>query len=87
MPNEAAQLEQLLELLQQPSVTTSPFFQSNPPAGRGDASTGAPHTMPRPGMTVAPETESPQRRDRPAPVRPPTGDPFTMFPSTPSPAR
>ena len=68
-PDEAAQLEQLQQLLQQPPVATSPFFQPNPAA--------APQTMPRPGMLVAPENAPPPRRGRPAPVRPPTGDPFT----------
>ena len=79
-PDEAAQLEQLQQLLQQPPVATTPFFQPNP-AGRADAPAASPQTMPRPGMLVAPEPRTPPRRGGPAPVRPPTGDPF--FPAPP----
>lgn len=79
-PDEAAQLEQLQELLQQPSVPGGAFGQPDfaPPPDFGTSPMPG-QTTPRPGMIVtAPDEQQPARRGRP--VRPQTGDPFTGFP-------
>ena len=79
-PDEAEQLQQLQELLQQPSVPGGAFGQPDftPPPNFGTTPTPG-QTAPQPGMIVTPPGESqPARRGRP--VRPQTGDPFTGFP-------
>ena len=76
-PNQAEQLEQLQQLLQQPSFPDGAFGdpQFAPDPGLNQQPEAGQQTAPRPGMIINAPEETPGNRRGPMAVRPPFGDP------------
>ena len=80
-PDEAAQLEQLQQLLQDPSLPNGAFGRPDFGASDAGAAPSGQRTMPRPGMMIEAPAQEPPRGGRAVP--PQASDPFTVFPEPP----